>query len=94
MLKSLTNRLFFINLALIIVMTIIDEFCEIKFGDILYPIISIITIILGMLGLIMGIIEFRKKIRYSLVGLLGNLFLCLGFIYFTYEAIKLVKNDF
>lgn len=95
MLKNITNRLFLINLTLIIVMTIIDEyFTKIKFNDMFYSLISIVTVILGVIGVIKGIIEFRKKIKYALIGLLGNSLLCLGFTYFIYQAIKLVKNDF
>jgi len=94
MLKSLSNRLFLSNLVIIIVMTIIDQYYKVEFNDMFYSLISLITIILGILGVIMGIIEIRKKIRYSLLGLIGNLLLCLGFIYFIYKAINLVKNDF
>ena len=95
MLKSRTNRLFLINLTLIIVMTIIDEyFNKIKFNDMFYSLISIITVILGAIGVIIGVIEIRKKIKFSLFGFLGNLFLCFAFIYFINVAINLAMKSY
>lgn len=71
-----------------------EYFTEIKFNEIFYSLISVITVIIGVIGVVFGIIEVRKKIKYSIFGLIGNTLLCFGFIYFIYETIKLVSNDF
>ena len=94
MLKSKTNLLFIINLLLIIATTILDEYVSfIRLPDLFYSAITIICIILGFSGLIIGIIELRERVKFSLIGLLGNLSMCIGFIYFSYKAFELVKNQ-
>jgi hypothetical protein len=92
--KSITNKIFILNVLLLIIWVIADKFWSSwGFNDAYYFFFMLVIFALAMMGLGTAIVEYKNNTYNPLIGFIGNLLIVIFFFIFLLIAISKVSKN-
>jgi len=87
--KSITNKIFVMNVLLLIIWAIADKFWDfLGFSNAYYAFFIFIIFGFAMMGLGTAIIEYKNKTYNPIIGFIGNLLIVIFFLFISIYAIE------